>query len=88
MASEEQLYERYSHLPDIQAACLRVMVLEESKSGIDSLPKWVRFRIEDAVRTLDECCERIEALEAYVEAVQEADRKAFSELAKKYPAEA
>lgn len=86
MDGKEQ-YKCYAHLPEIQAACLRVMVLEDSKSAIGTLPGWVQFRIKEAAETLSECHDRIAALEAYVEAVQEANRIAFSDLASKYPAE-
>lgn len=87
MEGETLRYETYGHLPEIQAACLRVIVLENKDSGIDTLPAWVRFRIEDAAKTLDECCERIEALEEYVELIQQADTKAFKALAERFRAE-
>jgi hypothetical protein len=79
-------YETFSHLPEISAGLLRVLVLDHEKSGIDSLEPWVRFRIEDAAKCLQECQERIEALEKYVSAVVGAEKKAFRKLAKKFQA--
>lgn len=87
MAKKELRYKTYAHLPEIQAACLRVMVLDDAESGIDTLPDWVRFRITDAAKSLDECHERIAALERYVSLVQSASSKAFSKLAKRFAAE-
>ena len=77
-------YETFSHLPEISAGLLRVIVLDHEKSGIDSLEPWVRFRIEDAAKCLDECHEMIESLEKYVSAVVGAEKKAFRKLAKKF----
>lgn len=73
-------YKTLAHLPEISAACLRVLVLDNEKSGIDTLGPWVRFRIEDAAKTLDECAERLAALERYVELVIGAEEDAFSQL--------
>lgn len=84
MTAEALKFNTYAHLPEIQAACLRVLVLDDSKSGIDKLEPWVRFRIEDAAKTLDECHELIAALETYVDAIQKADCKAFKKLAQRY----
>lgn len=77
---EKPVYNTFSHLPEVAAAALRVMVLDDEKSGIDSLESWVRFRIEDAARTLDDCARRMEALERYVELVVGAEKEAFAEL--------
>ena len=73
-------YKTLAYLPEISAACLRVMVLDDEKSGIDKLETWVRFRIEDAARTLDDCAKRLSALERYVELVIGAEKEAFSQL--------
>lgn len=73
-------YKTFAYLPEVSAACLRVMVLDDEKSGIDKLEPWVRFRIEDAARTLDQCAERMAALERYVDLVIGAEREAFAEL--------
>jgi hypothetical protein len=77
---DEPVYETLNELAEISAAALRVMVLENKDSGIDTLKPFVRFRIEEAAKTLDECAERLAALEKYVELIQAADREAFSEL--------
>lgn len=73
-------YRTLAYLPELSAACLRVMVLDDEKSGIDKLEPWVRFRIEDAARTLDDCARRMAALERYVELVIGAEKEAFAEL--------
>lgn len=83
--SDDKKYVTFSHLPEISAACLRVMVLEDEKSGIDKLPGWVRFRVEEAARTLDECAKRIAALEKYVGLVIKAEKKAFAALVEECP---
>jgi len=84
MEKEASKYETFAHLPEISAAALRVMVLDDPKSGIDTLPEYVRFRVQEAADLLDECAERIEALERYVELVQKAAGEAFSELTEKF----
>ena len=73
-------YKTLAYLPEVSAACLRVMVLDDEKSGIDKLEPWVRFRIEEAARTLDDCAKRMAALERYVELVIGAEKEAFAEL--------
>ena len=80
MDEEAREYKTFSHLPEVAAALLRVMVLDDEKSRIDTLEPWVRFRIEDAAKTLDECCRRFEALERYVDLVIGAEKEAFKEL--------
>ena len=77
-------YDTFSHLPEISAAALRVMVLNDQKSGIDTLPAYVRFRVQEAADLLDECAERIAALEKYVALVQGAAGEAFSELCENF----
>lgn len=78
---DKHKYETLSYLPEVSAASLRVMVLDSpEKSGIDTLPAWVRFQIEEAARVLDECAEQLEALERYVELVTSAEHEAFAEL--------
>lgn len=84
MDNEAGKYDTFSHLPEISAAALRVMVLNDPKSGIDTLPKYVRLRVQEAADLLDKCAERIEALEQYVRLVQGAAGEAFSELAEKF----
>lgn len=84
MDKEGNQYDTFSHLPEISAAALRVMVLEDPKSGIDTLPVYVRFRVQEAADLLDECAQRIEALERYVSLVQKASDEAFRELAEKF----
>lgn len=85
MATKRQ-YETLSWFPETEAAALR-LVLDNDKSGIDTLPAWVRFRVEEAVKTLDECADRLEALERYVELVTAAESEAFGELCKATAAE-
>ena len=81
---EEPKYDTFAHLPEISAACLRVMVLDDSKSGIDTLKPYVRFRVQEAAAMLDECAKRLAALEKYVELVQAAAGKAFADLAEEF----
>jgi hypothetical protein len=77
----KQEYDTLSYLPEIAAGLLRVTILENpERSGIDTLPAWVRFRIEEAARTLEECAVNLEALERYVELVTAAEHEAFGEL--------
>jgi hypothetical protein len=77
---EARVYKTLNELAEVSAACLRVMILDDSSSGIDTLQPYVRFRIEEAAETLSECSERLAALEKYVELIHAADREAFSEL--------
>ena len=77
---EARVYKTLNELAEVSAACLRVMILDDSSSGIDTLHPYVRFRIEEAAELLSECSERLAALEKYVELIQAADREAFSEL--------
>lgn len=84
MEQESGKYDTFAHLPEISAAALRVMVLEDKKSGIDTLPGYVRIRVQEAADLLDECAERIAALEKYVALVQQAAGDAFSELSEKF----
>jgi len=78
--SDQMTYETVSWEPETAAGCLRVFLLENQESGIDTLEPWVRFRIQEAAEILDRCAERLKALEQYVELIQEADRKAFAWL--------
>lgn len=73
-------YETFSYLPEVEAACLRVILLENPEAKIDTLPDFVRFRIQSAADTLDKCHRRIAALERFVEIMATAEREAFSEL--------
>ena len=81
---EKPKYDTFAHLPEISGACLRVMVLDDPKSGIDTLQPYVRFRVQEAADTLDECAKRLAALEKYVELVQAAAGKAFADLAEEF----
>jgi hypothetical protein len=81
---ESPKYDTFAHLPEISGACLRVMVLDDSKSGIDTLHPYVRFRVQEAADMLDECAKRLAALEKYVELVQAAADKAFADLAEEF----
>jgi hypothetical protein len=81
---EKQHYETFAHLPEISGACLRVMVLDDPKSGIDTLQPYVRFRVQEAADLLDECAKRLAALEKYVELVQSAAGKAFADLVEEF----
>ena len=81
---EKANYDTFAHLPEISGACLRVMVLDDPKSGIDTLQPYVRFRVQEAADTLDECAKRLAALEKYVELVQAAAGKAFADLAEEF----
>lgn len=56
---ENQHYGKFAHLPEISGACLRVMVLDDPKSGIDTLKPYVRFRVQEAADLLDECAKRL-----------------------------
>jgi hypothetical protein len=78
--SEEKVYKTLNEMAEVSAACLRVMILNDKDSGIDTLQPYVRFRIEEAAEMLSECSERLAALEKYVELIHAADREAFSEL--------
>jgi hypothetical protein len=78
--SEEKVYKTLNEMAEVSAACLRVMILNDKDSGIDTLQPYVRLRIEEAAEILSECSERLSALEKYVELIQAADREAFSEL--------
>jgi hypothetical protein len=80
MSEEQQKYDTLSWEPEVVAAALRVLILDDEKSGIDKLEPWVRFRIAEAADVLDRCVKNLEALERYVELIQEADREAFKEL--------
>jgi len=78
---EKQKYDTLSYLPEIEAGLLRVTILEApERSGIDTLPAWVRFMIEEAARTLEECAVNLKALERYVELIKAAEHEAFGEL--------
>lgn len=77
---ESRRYDTFSHLPELEAACLRVLVLQNPAAKIDTLPDFVRFRIQSASETLDKCHRRIEALERFVEIIVTAEREAFSDL--------
>lgn len=55
----------YTEIAEVSAAALRVMVLDDEKSGIDRAEPYVRMRIEDAAHVLDECAARLEALESF-----------------------
>lgn len=48
-------------LADIAAACLRVMILNDPQSGIDTLQPYVRQRIAEAADILDDCYARMTA---------------------------
>lgn len=85
---DKQRYDTLSYLPEVTAGLLEVTILETPEiSGIDTLPSWVRLRIEGAVKTLYECADRLEALERYVELVTAAESEAFGELCKATAAE-
>lgn len=77
---ENDTYKTFSYLPEVEAACLRVMLLQNPGAKIDTLPDFVRFRIQSAADTLDKCHRRIEALERFVEIIVTAEREAFSDL--------
>jgi hypothetical protein len=77
---ESKRYDTFSYLPELEAACLRVLVLQNPAAKIDTLPDFVRFRIQSASETLDKCHRRIEALERFVEIMVTAEREAFSGL--------
>jgi len=81
---EQPKYDTFAHLPEISGACLRVMVLDDPKSGIDTLQPYVRCRVQEAADLLDECAKRLAALERYVELVQAAAGKAFADLAEEF----
>ena len=81
---DEQHYDTFAHLPEISGACLRVMVLDDPKSGIDTLQPYVRFRVQEAADLLDKCAKRLAALEKYVELVQEAAGHAFADLVEEF----
>jgi len=80
MSEEQQKYDTLSWEPEVTAGLLRVLVLDDEKSGIDKLEPWVRFRITEAADVLDRCAKHLEALERYVELIHEADREAFKDL--------
>lgn len=46
-------------LAEIAAACLRVMILNDPQSGIDTLKPYVRQRIAEAADILDDCSARM-----------------------------
>ena len=55
----------YTEIAEVAAAALRVMVLDDERSGLDRAEPYVRVRIEDTVRVLDECAARLDALESF-----------------------
>lgn len=55
----------YTEIAEVAAAALRVMVLDDEKSGLDRAEPYVRIRIEDAVKVLDECAARLDTLEQF-----------------------
>lgn len=77
----------YSEIAEIAAAALRVMVLENEKSGLDRAEPYVRVRIEDAVRVLDECAARLDALETFFIKVGEIGSGAYETLCELEPEE-
>lgn len=82
MKKKKPEYTTMGYLPRISAAAIRVMVLDDPESRIDSCPDWVRLRIEDAEKTLRECADRMDSLERYVSLVIAAEKKAFRRLCK------
>ena len=78
--SEGKVYKTLNELAEISAAALRVFVLDNDKSGVDTLEPFVRIRVEEAAEMLDECVTRLAALERYVQLIHDADRDAFAEL--------
>lgn len=56
-----QHYGTFAHIAEICGACLRVMVLDDPESGIDTLKPYVRFRVQEAADLLDECAKRLGA---------------------------
>lgn len=77
----------YSEIAEIAAAALRVMVLENEKSGLDRAEPYVRVRIEDTVRVLDECAARLDALETFFIKVGEIGSGAYETLCELEPEE-
>lgn len=77
----------YSEIAEIAAAALRVMVLENEKSGLDMAEPYVRVRIEDTVRVLDECAARLDALETFFIKVGEIGSGAYETLCELEPEE-
>lgn len=57
----------FAGLAEISAGMLRVFVLDNSKSNIDSAQSWVRMRCEESAQMLDFCASRINALEKFVD---------------------
>jgi hypothetical protein len=55
----------YTEIAEVAAAALRVMLLDNEKSGLDRAEPYVRTRVEDAVRVLEECADRLHALESF-----------------------
>ena len=63
--TEEKIV-NFAGYAEISAATIRVLVLDNDKSGIDRAEPWVRMRCKEASRMLDFCAERINALEHFV----------------------
>lgn len=71
----------FSEIAEVSAAAMRVLVLENADSGVDLAAPFVRTRIEDAVRVLEECAVRLAALEDFFLRVGEAGSTTFDSLA-------
>lgn len=70
----------FSEIAEVAAAALRVLVLENPDSGIGRAEPFVLARIEDAAATLDECAERLAALEQFFIATGDAGSKVYETL--------
>lgn len=49
-------------LAEVCAACLRVMILNDPESGIDTLRPYIRQRIAEAADILDDCAARMQSV--------------------------
>ena len=56
----------FANFASLAAGAIRVFVLDNSKSDVDSAQPWVRMRCKEAAQILDFCSSRINALEEFV----------------------
>lgn len=78
----------YNEIAEVAAAALRVMVLDDEKSGLDKAEPYVRTRIEDAVRVLEECADRLDTLESFFLKVGDLGSRVVDDLCDLEPEEA